>query len=237
MIKLLLALALAQGDGSRIIRTSPGTIASADEVYELATYPFGGTWATQGSFADDAGTVSHVTFNGSALVDPYGAWSTVGSPTFGVKTPFYPDGFSNPPRTGVGYLTGGKFFQTAGGGASRGDLIDKTVCVAFDVDYLDTIQSVLIGDGGWATAGWYMQVQANQSVQAIEAKSGTAYNTSTGAQTVNVGPNVACMGHAGGTLYVKLNLGATASTGAADAVTDPSLPMMLGVYGPNTSGS
>jgi len=154
---------------------------------------------------DTAGTVAHVTWNGTALVDSKGnTWTqngTVPQVSGATASPLFPNGFGSNPRSGAGpfsasnYYSGpNNLFQFAG---------DFSVCVVM-LGSPDA-NSALVG------AGWYLNW--NSSAGGIDFSSDASHDLLANGNYVpqTNGINVFCAGRSGTTAIAKGNLAATST--------------------------
>ena len=185
----------------------------------LASFPL----STSGPLiTEDANTVAHVYWNGTALVDSKGnAWTENGTVPQVTANPFTVERFGSGPFSAANYYslgTGDDVLDFAG---------DITVCVVFSGLLAGTSEVASDGGFGAAGAGWTLLASATQVIfDTYDAAS--AYTRASAAAVVTSGPHVICGGRSGSTQYVKGNLVATVSQAGAKTVAATSNPAMIG---------
>ena len=185
----------------------------------LASFPL----STSGPLiTEDANTVAHVYWNGTALVDSKGnAWTENGTVPQVTANPFTVERFGSGPFSAANYYslgTGDDVLDFAG---------DMTVCVVFSGLLAGTSEVASDGGFGAAGAGWTLLASATQVIfDTYDAAS--AYTRASAAAVVTSGPHVICGGRSGSTQYVKGNLVATVSQAGAKTVAATSNPAMIG---------
>lgn len=211
------ALVLAQG----LTTTPPGGGASRTVLY----LPF---TLTGGLIPEDAGTVSHVYWNGTNLIDTKGnSWTMNGTVPQVTTSPLYPNGFSAAPKPGAGPFTPTINYSLASPNPLQ-FASDFTVCAVYMATGSLAANPALAADDNVTTQGWTFYVTSTGGA-ALYSRS-----TAVGVNTANLAPlqapSVACAGRASGVNYVKLNGGATASVTTGYAVAS-STAATLGVLG------
>jgi hypothetical protein len=190
MIALLAAMLLSQG----LTQSMPGQ--SGGKV--LASFPL----VTSGPLIDeDANTVAHVYWNGTALVDTKGnAWTANGSIPMVTANPF------TTTRYGAGPFAADKFYSLASPNALQ-FASTFTVCVVWIPAAIANQRLVYVHG---TNTGWQM-LQATGSNVTMYTGTGSALTaTAAGGYTVGA-PTVACVGRDATKSYAKANLGTTVS--------------------------
>ena len=217
LVLILLGLVLPLPvDGQGYASAPPGATGGGKV---LASYPL----TTSGPLiVEDSGTVAHVYWNGTALVDTKGnAWTENGTVPQVSANPF------TTTRYGAGPFSAANYYSL-GTGTDVLDLPgDMTVCVVFSGLLAGTSEIASDGGFGAAGAGWSLLASATQVIfDTYDAAS--AYTRASSAATVTSGPCVICAGRSGSTQYVKSNLVATVSQAGAKTVAATSNPAMIG---------
>lgn len=174
---------------------------------------------------DDAGTVAHVTWNGSALVDSFGnSWTQNGTvPQVGKagKTPAGAGPFSDVNYYSLG--TGNDVLDFAG---------DFTVAVVWSATALTDDAECFIANGvfGASGAGWRVlarYVSADLLFDTYSAASGLT-RSATAAGAAQLGLNVICVGRSGTNQIAKCNLSAATTTAGTKTVVGTSQIAKIG---------
>ena len=187
---LVPALAASQG----LTTNAPG-VTGGGKV--LASFPLS---TSGGLITEDANTVAHVYWNGTALVDTKGnSWTQNGTVPQVTANPF------TTTRYGAGPF-GTANYYSLGTGADVLDFAgDFTVCAVMVSGVASS--EMIIDQHDDSTTGWRIRKYSDGGCR-FQHGSAFAY---TGAGNVVGGPNVICGGRSGSTLYVKNNLGTTAT--------------------------
>jgi hypothetical protein len=217
MIPLLVALLLASPGA-----TSLGAVRSGSGAAR------GGDVTSGPLFLDDANTVAHVRWNGSAIVDLMGnAWAMTGT------VPQVARSGKTPPSSGP-YAAAN--YYTNGAGAEGLDFAgDFTVCIAWIADGSTTEQVLLANQD--ATTGWAVEGEGATRRFSF-ARRGCASAATVLSNLPLTSLNVGCAGRAANSWLAKLNLGTTATnscgTYAGNCTTGANCRAALGVYLPGT---
>lgn len=155
-------------------------------------------------FQEDAGTVTHLVWNGSALRDVRGlGWQMQGT------VPQVKKGSIAPFRPGAGPYSGSNYYYLASTNPLQfaGDF---TVCVAFTAT---STAAYFAPVSNWAAnKGWEITGSSPNGNIAVLLGTGAGNATIETANRVSTtGVNVACIWATGGRGYVKLNGGSTVS--------------------------
>lgn len=214
MRRLVLALAvllpaLAAGSG-RSIRDGEiarsGMVADRDPTL-LLFLPLNWTGPLIG---DDAGTVAHVYWDGSALVDTKGlGWAMVGTvPQVSASvSPFTPG------RAGSGVYSDANYY-TLGAGSDVLDFTgDFSACFVFVPPTTFAASPAIFDNGAVATSGYIFFLDTGGRLSSFSYSSGQ--QAISGNSVVTYGINVACGGRSGVNFVSKLNVGTYASQAAA----------------------
>jgi hypothetical protein len=205
---LLPAIATSQGLSSAPPGIGGGKV--------LASFPLQTTGAL---IAEDANTVAHVYWNGSALVDTKGnSWTENGTVPQVTVSPF------TTTRYGAGPFSAANYYSLGTGADVLDFAGDFTVCVVFSMSTLTGQVLVSAGTYSGAGEGWSIGIiGATGAVDFATLAAGSSYtSSSTGnAAPAAPGPNVACVGRVGTNQYAKLNAGSTAT--AANAKNTPAV--------------
>jgi hypothetical protein len=199
--------------------TGKVTVTRADPL----TYSAGSRNATAGPlFAERAGTVSHVYWNGSALVDTVGgnSWSMTGT------VPQVTEPTQAPPSAGpygaAQYYDGGTSLMEFGGDWSVTMMLKSTT----------TGTQVVMGKQNTAqTNGWSCYL-GNPNSQ-CQIHDGAIRTTTTGGALLANTPTVVTFGKSGGNCYIKLNLNATGTIACGTMTAASSDGVRLGRTGLN----
>ena len=159
--------------------------------------------------ADDANTVVHATWNGTALSDSYGnSWTKVGTPAQVTASPFYPSGFSGSARAGSGPYANGDYYKLGTGSDVMDFAGDFSACFLFR-NLGEDANGKVFSDGAYEAGGYYLQVGTNADMYAVFSGSGTSsvltHTGGIGLMTFNLW----CIGRSGNNFYSKLNGGTT----------------------------
>ena len=221
LLLLLPSLALAQG----LSLTAPG-VTGGGKV--LASFPL----TTSGALIEeDANTVAHVYWNGTALVDTKGnSWTQNGTVPQVTANPF------TTTRYGAGPFSAANYYSLGTGADVLDFAGDFTICVVLKFDATDGAWRPVVYNGVTVTSGWELWVNASSNIiQAVFITDGGAADTrSTVMLTGTTGPNsnfplVICGGRSGTTQYAKINLGTTVSTPNAKNVPGTAAIARIGV--------
>lgn len=151
---------------------------------------------------DDAATVAHVYWNGSALVDIKGnAWTMNGT---------VPQGTYPRTRGAAGPFSASNYYSRSGAFFSG----DFSVCVVYGGPL--GANNLVVGEED-GTNGWWANARPSFGDALSFKVGGIQTNVITGQLPTPNRPNVVCVGRSGTTGYVKTNLG-TISTGPSGAV-------------------
>lgn len=176
--------------------------------------------------AEDAGTVAHVYWNGSALVDTKGnAWTQNGTvPQVAANaSPFVPG------KAGAGPFSIANNYQ---GPTTLGEFSgaqDFSVTVVVVPTSVANAQTIISKTRPATTAGWWMEVAAGTGVIYCRAYDGAGRTAATPTGLVLGAINVVTCGRSGGNLYARLNSGASASIAIGTIVATPSDPIRIGL--------
>ncbi len=197
-----------------------------------AVYPF----ANRGVLVpDDAGTVSHMVWNGTALVDTRGnAWTQNGTVPQNVASGLYPETFAGAERKGSGLYSDTNYYSLGTGV----DVLD------FAGDFTATFvmapttlagcsgQLIFFSDGLASTDGWYVQHDASGVFALRQWTAGSGGTAACGGTTRAVvgGVSVVSVGRSGSTLYCKSNADTTGSVAAVTATPATTRSAKLGRY-------
>ena len=207
----LLLPVLAQGDRSQPAGTA-GSGMPSPVVFSAYGGRSGTDFSTGATIQEDANVVSHVTWNGSALVDPYNTWTTNGSISQVTTGPFYPTGFANAARAGASFSDVNYYSTAATSLDFSGDfMLCAAVVTGSDVT---TEQVIFSDDNATETQGYDLEIVSGSARAFFHGTSPLSAN----AVSVN-GPNIACMGRSGTTAHVSANGGADATGTVTDIVT------------------
>jgi cysteine-rich repeat protein len=147
---------------------------------------------------DDAKTASHVTWNGSTLVDA-GAnlWTTNGT------VPQVTNGPGG--RNGAGPFTGANYYSLGSGSDVLDFSGDFSICIVFNQPIINAFPG-LFGNGD-SSGGYevYTNPGGNFSFQSYNG--GAQFNLYTGNSISTSTYNIGCVGRAGSTIISKLNQG------------------------------
>jgi hypothetical protein len=214
LIPLLLAVTLGQAF-SPTLPWAPG----GGKI--LASFPLSTTGAL---ITEDANTVAHVYWNGTALVDTKGnSWTQNGTVPQVTANPF------TTTRYGAGPFSLANFYSLGTGADVLDFAGDFTVCVVFAPNTFGVQYTLVIaGLAGASGQGWWMGQSGAGGVSFSTYGAASTFTASTVAASVVSGPSVACGGRIGSTQYLKVNLLATASTAGALAVPGTSYPSRIG---------
>ena len=226
MIQALIALALA----------APGRIQGSG-VFPAAPVAFRYYADSSGALIpDDANTVAHVYWNGTALVDTKGnAWTMNGTVPQVSAGPLYPHGFSQPAKAGAGPFSTANYYTSTLSALAFPTGTAWTVCVVFDVTNLAfaTAQDIWGDFPNSSASGWLVQFQSTGIY--LQTGDGSANHT-TGALAIGQnGPSVFCASFDGAsTAYSMANASGTVttSTGFGYAALAPAAhPVYIGTEG------
>lgn len=176
-----------------------------------------------GLIPDDANTVCHAWFDGTAIQDTKGcAWTMNGTVPQNVASPFYPSGFSGAQQKGAGSFSDANRYDLGTGSDVLDFTGDFSACFIVTPVTL-AVDSVAFSNGVTNTSGWYFNARSNHATlgPAIVFQSGatTTQVSLPQAQQMPAGAaSVTCVGRAGSTGYIKQNLGALV-TGPAGTIT------------------
>ena len=205
-----------------------GLIQSARKSPVVFSYPA----LTSGALIPNTShTVSHVTWNGTALVEQYGvSWTqngTVPQVSGAIASPLYPNGFSGGARAGSGPYTDSNYY-TAPANSPLAFAGDFTLCAVFNLSTLSAVNSTLASVGDGSTTGWYLEVPAAGNLYLGVGSGGV--NVATANVAITQGVNVGCVGRAGTTIYAQLNGGTVATQTGAGTTQDTTDVAYLGRY-------
>lgn len=235
MLSVLLALLVAAPGvvGGGVVRSGTGVVrAPAATSTLLAHYPF----TSSGTFETDANTVSYVTWNGSALVDPYAVttpWTMVGTVPQNVNSPLYPQGFAAASLKGAGPFNGSTHYARSNPNAIGSITGDFTACVAFKSAGAAT-ETIFSTAGSTDADGYRIYTMSGFGSTVAMRWADGGHTLVTGNTTADV--NVACWGRKDGvatTGYLKLNLGTTVS-GSVSQIAPTTGPTRIGTSGSGT---
>lgn len=174
-----------------------------------------------------ANVVTHLVWNGTALVDRKGvAFTQVGTVPQVATGPWYPNGFTGSPKPGAGPFSTSNYYKTT----ATDDVGDITgnfvICVVYDVTTAGTTQ--LAHDGLTGGDGWSLSLTSTQTVFATFDGGVATTSTHTGGGAV--GHHVACAGRAATNQYAKADLASLTTTAGTKAKADTTKALTLGVY-------
>ncbi len=165
------------------------------------------------------GTVSHVLWNGVALVDTMNSWTQVGTvPQVPAST-----GFAAPATFGAGPYSDTNYYSLGTGSDVLDFTGDFTACFA---TLLPTsgANPLLFSNGLFGTDGYMVGIQSATGFGVLNIP-----NTILTGNALVAGPNVICCGRSSTTGGIKLNLGTTA-TGVAGTSPGATRIARLGRY-------
>lgn len=211
LLALAAALALA-APGAPIIRPSNigKTMPLPDDGTRgpILSIPF---LATGPLIEEDANTVSHVYWNGSALVDTKGnSWTMNGTVPQNVASPFYPDGFAGAQKKGAGPYSAANNYSLGTGSDVLDITGDFTVCAVVDLPLLAAAGGRIIGNGifGATGSGWLLAINVSggmPSAQFDTYAAGSAFTRATQTLTARGATNIVCGGRSGTTQYASVS--------------------------------
>lgn len=183
--------------------------------------------------ADDANTVSHVVWNGTALVDSKAlTWTQNGAVPQVANSPMFPSGFTSAPRSGSGpYSDSNNYTSTAANLQFAGDY---TICVVFSLASTASAPMMYSQCSG-STRGYMMEAfpVGHMSVYNGAAAGGLTAATTANGPTIG-GIDVVCGGRSGLTQMIKLSMGATVSQAISGVTQDTVESFHLGNYSQST---
>jgi hypothetical protein len=200
---LLPSLALSQG----LNPTAPGQ-SSGGKV--LASFPL----TTSGPLiTEDANTVAHVYWNGTALTDTKGnAWTMNGTVPQVTANPF------TTTRYGAGPFSDSNYYSLGTGSDVLDFAGDFTCHLVFNPTTLDAANARRLLVNASTSTGYALTVRstAASQVEFTVFRAGPASATATIATAPTIaGPNVVSIGRSGNTNSIKMNLSATGTSTAA----------------------
>jgi hypothetical protein len=216
-------LALAQGAGAPGGLGSPWPLPGGAKSRTVLSLPLN---ANGPALSEDAGTTTHLYWDGSALQDTHAnAWTMSGTvpQTAPGVSPFAPG------KAGAGpYSAANNYAATD---LTLGEWAgDWSVTVVFKPTSLATVYPLASKRSVGGTAGWQLRVDgSSNTAQGLYYSGGAVLVGAPGSVVMN-GVNVFTFGKSGGTCYARLNGGAAGSSacGAMDAAA--STPTQIGYY-------
>jgi hypothetical protein len=199
----------------------------------LASYPL----STTGALIDeDANTVAHVYWNGSALVDTKGnSWTQNGTVPQVTANPF------TTTRYGAGPFSTSNYYSLASPNPLQ-FASDFTVCAVVSCPATPAAENLILAIGATSSKGYDLgicraagAVGAGGVVGSFRSGATVALQSASAGQGLGVGPHVVCFGKSGATGYLKVDL-ATTVTGVASGYVQPTTAALIGVYTDLTSG-
>ena len=196
--------------------------------------PVGLDWSPSatGVMPEPAGTISHITWNGTAFSDSRGvAIDMVGTVPQVPTGPWYPNGFSGSAKAGAGPFSASNYYATH----AANDAFDfatnapRTQCVIFNP--ATAVVHPLLMAGQWNSNGWYAYFNG---AGVVVFGMGTTF-VSGASNVVFNGANVVCAWYNGTNGYVKSNLAATVSGALTDVGADTGHASTIGIYANGSS--
>lgn len=193
---------------------------------------------------DDAKTVAHVWWNGTALVDSKGnSWAMQGA------VPQVPSsssaGFFKQPRAGAGPFTSTTYYSLGSSGNNPLNITgDFSVCAVFNLAGYGSSYHALIGDGQYTAAstdaGWFLYLGPGGH-PALDFWGQTGNNHLASAPIVTLGVvTLVCGGRAGFSTYLAQMTSSTSYNGGTilSGYTPATTPAVIGAgYGSATNGT
>jgi hypothetical protein len=184
----------------------------------IASFPLS---STGGLIAEDANTVAHVYWDGSALVDTKGnSWTQNGTVPQVTANPF------TTTRYGAGPFSDSNYYSLGTGTDVLDFAGDFTACVVG----IASINQISLSNTALGASGYYLgSVGVGGDILFRTYDAGGNTSVQSPAATYVVGsPNVVCFGISGTTQYIKSNLNATVSAAGARKTPDTGTPFMIG---------
>jgi hypothetical protein len=203
----------SNGSGKTTVRTCPGSL--------IPCVGFSGPL-----IADDPNTVSHVTWNGSALVDSKGnAWTMNGTVPQVAKSGKTP--------AGAGPFSDANYYARSGPASDNLDFTgDFSVCAVVTPTAADitTPFAIFVANGAVSQEGYFAQWFTGGTLSGVTSWSGNNGSAQTVTTTAAGRLSVVCFGRAGTTVYSKLNLGAIATATGTTITAGTTQQATLGRY-------
>jgi hypothetical protein len=214
---LILGATAARGQGLSL--TAPGQ-SSGGRV--LASFPL----STSGPLiTEDANTVAHVYWNGTALVDTKGLnWVQVGTVPMVTDNPF------TTTRYGAGPFSASNYYSLGTGTDVLDFAGDFTACIVFNAAPTGAQQILAINGSSASNSGWAILLTTAGLGQLTTYGAASTSTVSVTALAAAAGPNVVCAGRAGSDQSIKMNLGATDTDAGTKTVAPTSLAALIGVH-------
>ncbi len=181
-------------------------------------------------FNDDAGTVAHPIWNGTAISDPFNTWTQNGTVPQVTASPLYPNGFGAAAKPGAGPMSSvsGNFYSLGTGA----DVLDFTGGFTCCVAWLnDGTAGELFFDGNFGASGTGYRYSAVlfDTFGPASALSRITYSPApTLGLTGGMGTNIVCGGRGGTTQYAKINLAAVQTLAGAQNTLDTTHSAKIG---------
>jgi hypothetical protein len=226
----LLSLALSYGPSQPHLTVIPSVIGS-------------GAWTSTPALDEDTGTVSHVYWNGTTLVDTKGnTWTTNGTPTQSLSPVIFRNGFSATAQYGASnfWWSNGRNYILGTGSDVLDFAGDFTLVVIYSNYPPSDYSSHIFSNSGAGDASGYRLTSSYDSTKKTDLIVANTPTKSILMPGEILGLNIICAGVSGTTLMGRTNLGAwTTATGASSRVPGTDTPAIIGSLGANypfTSG-